>query len=416
MSIIHRAVSKNILEALAHMPVVFVNGPRQAGKSTLVQALSKKSWPATYITFDEPTQLGAAQANPATFLRGYTKPLIIDEVQMVPDLFRALKMIVDDMRLQGADNPNGQYLLTGSANIMALPALADALVGRMAIITLYPLSALEMARGKGSFLVTLFKNGFRSQGREDTDDLIAVMHRATFPEITDQDDKSRRQWFESYIMTILQRDLRQIANVEKLGILPNLLRILASRAGGLINEADIARSISQNAVTTKTYRHLLNMMFLTFDVRPWFKHIGKRLVKSPKGYITDTSLLCHLQQVSLQNIAARDPYLFGHVLENFVATEFLKQLTHFDRQTDLLHFRTSDNKEVDFVLQRWDGKLAGVEVKAAENVNSNDFKGLKELQNQNGENFVSGAVLYRGKSTIAFGDKLWAVPISELWN
>ena len=388
MPIIYRTISNNILEALRHMPVVFVNGPRQAGKSTLVQALSKKEWPANYITFDEPSQLGAAQANPETFLRLQKGNLIIDEVQMVPELFRVLKMIVDDLRLQ--NKRVGRFLLTGSANIMALPELADALVGRMAIITLYPLSAIEISKGKGQskkpntsvFLETLFNNNFRTQKHQDNDDIVNIMRAATFPEITGENEKTRHKWFENYIMTILQRDVRQISNIEKLAVLPNLLQILASRSGGLINDADIARSIGQNVVTTKNYRLLLKMMFLTFDVKPWFKNIGKRLVKSAKGYIIDTSLLCHLQQIDLETIAVRDAHIFGHVLENFVATELLKQLAYFEHSVNLLHFRTSDNKEVDFVLQKPAGTLYGIEVKAKDSLNADDFKGLKELQAQ----------------------------------
>ena len=419
MAIIHRTITKNILESLQHAPVIFLNGPRQAGKSTLVQTLSKNTWPAEYITFDESSQLGAAQANPEIFLRAHSNALIIDEVQMVPDLFRILKMIVDESRLKNNKKAYGRYLLTGSANIMALPGLAEALVGRMSVITLYPLSAGEISKSKNPnkhiFLETLFTNGFQKRKQQDSEELIEIIHRSTFPEITNESDRARHQWFESYIMTILQRDLRQITHIEKLGVLPNLLRLLASRSGGLINEADLARSLGLNAVTTKNYRLLLQMMFLTFDIKPWFKNIGKRLVKAPKGYIIDTSLLCHLQQLDLKSVAVKDAHIFGHILENFVATELLKQLTALADQISLLHFRTSDHKEVDFVLQKVDGTLAGIEVKAADRVNADDFKGLKELQAQVTKDFVCGIVLYRGRSIIPFGDRLWAVPVNTLW-
>ena len=297
---IKRQLSRAVLDALQGFPVVFVNGPRQAGKSTLVQDLAAKKWPAEYVTFDEATMLGAAEANPESFLRAYEGRLILDEVQMVPDLFRVLKMLADEARLADKVTANGRYLLTGSANIMALPQLSDALVGRMRVLTLYPFSALEVTGGKGGFLSRLSSNGFRAATMKRKANLVEVLKQATFPEITDQGDARRSEWFESYITTILQRDVRQIADIAKLGVLPNLLRILASRAGGLVNEADIARSIGQNAVTAKNYRVLLQMMFLTFDVRPWFRNIGKRLVKSGKGYIIDTSLLCHLNRSTLK--------------------------------------------------------------------------------------------------------------------
>ena len=412
---IKRKLRGTILNALQSFPVVFVNGPRQAGKSTLVQSLVSKGWPAEYVTFDEATMLGAAEANPESFLRAYEGQLIIDEVQMVPDLFRVLKLLTDEARLVDKASANGRYLLTGSANIMALPKLSDALVGRMNVLTLYPISALEVTGGKGEFLTQLSQNGFRAGSRKGRSLLVDVLKQATFPEISDQPDVQRRQWFESYITTILQRDVRQIADIAKLGILPNLLRILASRAGGLVNEADIARTIGQNAVTAKNYRVLLQMMFLAFDVRPWFRNIGKRLVKSPKGYIIDTALLCHLQQINLDKVVIHDPHVFGHILENFVASELIKQLASSEERLDLYHFRTSDGKEVDFVLEHPNGKVSGIEVKARDAVSEVDFYGLKELHKHIGKDFICGIVLYRGQKTIPFGPRLWAVPIEAMW-
>lgn len=413
---IKRQLSNNVLDALQGFPVVYVNGPRQAGKSTLVQKLAVKEWPADYVTFDEATMLGAAEANPESFLRAYEKRLILDEVQMVPGLFRVLKMLADEARMADKKSANGRYLLTGSANIMALPKLSHALVGRMRVLTLYPLSALEVSGGKGNFLSKLMSNGFKPATTKRKGLLVDVIMGATFPEITDENDARRRHWFESYITTILQRDVRQIADIAKLGVLPNLLKVLAARAGGLVNEADISRAIGQNAVTAKNYRILLQMMFLTFDVKPWYRNIGKRLVKSPKGYLIDTSLLCHLQQIGLEKIAIKDPHIFGHVFENFVATELLKQLASSEDAAELYHFRTSDGKEVDFILERPDGKLAAIEVKARDAVGQVDFNGLNELRRQIGEDFICGIVLYRGTKVIPFDDRIWAVPVDTMWS
>ena len=412
---IKRQLGRNISDALQGFPVVYVNGPRQAGKSTLVQRLAAKEWPAEYVTFDEATMLSAAEANPESFLRAYEGRLILDEAQMVPGLFRFLKVFVDEARLAGKDGANGRYLLTGSANIMALPELSEALVGRMSVLTLYPLSALEVTGGRGEFLLRLANNSFKARTVNRKTPLVDVIKRATFPEITDQDDKMRRRWFESYITTILQRDVRQVAAIAKLGVLPNLLRVLASRASGLVNEADVARAIGQNAMTTRNYRVLLQMLFLTFDVKPWFRNIGKRLVKSGKGYIIDTSLLCHLRQVDLEKVAINDPHVFGPILENFVASELLKQLAASDELLGLYHFRTSDGKEVDFVLERPNGALSAIEVKGRDAVTEADFKGLKELRAHTGPDFICGAVLYRGNKVIAFDDNLWAVPLDLMW-
>lgn len=412
---IKRKLGKNILDALPAFPVVYVNGPRQAGKSTLVRKLAARQWPADYVTFDEATMLGAAEANPESFLRAYKNRLILDEVQMAPGLFRVLKILADEARLTDKESANGRYLLTGSANIMALPELSDALVGRMCVLTLYPLSALEITGGTGDFLSRVMANDFKPVTVNRKIAVVDVIRRASFPEITDQNDKRRRQWFEAYITTILQRDVRQIADIAKLGVLPNLLKVLASRAGGLVNEADIARVIGQNAVTAKNYRVLLQMIFLTFDVKPWYRNIGKRLVKAPKGYIIDTSLLCHLQQIDMAKCEISDPHVFGHIFENFVATELLKQLSSSDYVAELQHFRTSDGKEVDFVLERPDGKLAAIEVKGRDAVTASDFKGLKELRRQTQGDFICGIVLYRGSKIIPFDDRMWAVPVDTMW-
>ncbi len=413
---IKRKLSNKVLDALQGFPVVYVNGPRQAGKSTLVQKLAAKQWPADYVTFDEATMLGAAEANPESFLRAYENRLILDEVQMVPGLFRVLKLLADEARLEDKKSANGRYLLTGSANIMALPKLSDALVGRMRVLTLYPLSALEIAGGKDDFISKLMSDGFKPATIKRKSKLVDVIKQATFPEITDENDARRRQWFESYITTILQRDVRQIADIAKLGVLPNLLKVLAARAGGLVNEADISRAIRQNAVTAKNYRVLLQMMFLTFDVKPWYRNIGKRLVKSPKGYLVDTSLLCHLQQIDMEKVAFSDPHIFGHIFENFVATELLKQLALSESGAELYHFRTSDGKEVDFVLEHPDGKLAAIEVKGRDAVTESDFKGLKELRSQMSDDFICGIVLYRGNKIIPFGESMWAVPVDAMWS
>ncbi len=412
---IKRKLSTRILDALLAFPVVYVNGPRQAGKSTLVQNLAAKAWPADYVTFDDATMLGAAEANPESFLRAYEEKLILDEAQMAPGLFRTLKVLADEARRDNKANANGRYLLTGSANILALPKLSDALVGRMGVLTLYPLSALEISRGKGDFLVRLMGDDFKPGTVKRKFELVDIIRQATFPEITDQSDGRRRQWFEAYITTILRRDVRQIADIARLGVLPNLLKVLATRAGGLINEADIARAIGQNAVTTKNYRILLQMLFLTFDAKPWYRNIGKRLVKAPKGYIVDTSLLCHLQQIDMAKVEFNDPQAFGHLFENFVASELLKQLSSSDSSVQLHHFRTSDNREVDFVLEQPDGRLAGIEVKSRDAVTASDFRGLEELHKHTGDDFVCGIVLFRGSKLIPFGDKLWAVPVDVMW-
>lgn len=414
MAHINRHIRSKLIKALDFSPVVFLNGPRQAGKSTLVQNISKEECPAEYVTFDSTTQMVAAVNTPESYLKERKNALIIDEVQLVPEIFRALKIVVDELRQEHGSRPNGRFLLIGSTHIMALQELTNSLVGRMNVLTLYPISSAEALGGAGDFIERLFNNHFASDdGRNKLSDVI---HRSTFPEISGGDIYERTNWFDGYLATILQRDVRALAHIEKLSIIPNLLRILANRAGGLVNDADIARDAGLNPVTSRNYKTLLKMLFLTFELAPWYRNIGKRLVKSPKGYMTDTLLLCHLLQYELGDLEKNRPELFGHVLENFVATELLKMMTLSDDKLGYFHFRTSDNKEVDFVLEKPNGQLAAVEVKQRSNVAKSDFKGLEELQSIIGDDFACGIVLYRGRDVVPFGKKLWAVPMSNLWG
>jgi len=382
MSYQPRHITNRLKKALEVTPIVFLNGARQTGKSTLVQEIApqigKSDHPAQYVTFDRPTYMAAASAAPEAFLTGYNLPLIIDEVQMVPELFRALKVVVDELRIAEKANSNGRYLLTGSANILALPKLSDPLVGRMSVLTLYPFTAAEATHNLGGGIERILKmdfNGLNDRGIS----LIEAIKVASFPEILSFDKEKRRTWFDGYLTTILQRDVRQLAELEKISVLPHLLQVLATRTGGLMNDSDISRDVGLNSVTGKSYRNILKMMFLTFDVRPWHRNIGKRLVKAPKGYLLDTLLACHILDLDVDDTAKNKPELFGHLLENFVATEIIKQLSNGDTKAELYHFRTSDGKEVDFILEKPDGSVFAIEVKRSESVTIADFKGIAEF-------------------------------------
>lgn len=245
--------------------------------------------------------------------------------------------------------------------------------------------------------------------------LIDAIKHGTFPEITGVDKSVRTVWFDSYITTILQRDVKQIADLEKSSVLPHLLRVLATRVGGLMNDSDISREVGLNSVIGKSYRNILKLMFLTFDVKPWYRNIGKRLVKAPKGYLLDTLMACHLLDYDLEDVAKTKPMLFGSLVENFVATELLKQLSNSDIKAELYHFRTNDGKEVDFIIEKPDGKVFAIEVKKSELVTQEDFKGIRQFQDLTSDDFMGGVVLYTGKEAVPFGKNLWAVPISVLW-
>lgn len=410
MAYIKRHLNDHILTSLNMHPVVFLNGPRQAGKLTL----AKKLLQSEYVSFDNAIQMAAANHAPELYLREHKSPLIIDEVQMVPGIFRAIKVVVDKRRLEDKATSYGNYLLTGSANIMALPKLADALVGRMGIKTLYPLCGSEALNTNSSFIDQLFRSEFSTI--MDDNKLSSVITHATFPDIFGASKNRRASWLDDYLTTLLQRDVRALMDIEKIAAIPHLLRILATRCGGLINDADIARDAKLNTITSRNYKTLLKMLFLTFEVPSWHRNLGKRLVKASKGYLIDTSLFCHLLQYDLDDLTLNRPELFGHVLENFVATELTKLLSLEARKMGLYHFRTSDQKEVDFVIEKANGTLAGIEVKNSDHVQGADFKGLETLQDLTGPDFISGVVLYRGDAIVPFGKNLWAIPISQLWH
>jgi uncharacterized protein len=408
MSYIQRHLQTAVCEALNRFPVVFINGPRQAGKSTLVKHLVEAGLQATYLTFDDSTVFTAASNDPEGFLRSFAGPVVIDEVQLVPGVFRVLKLLVDEQRT------NGRFLLTGSANVLALPGLSDALVGRMAVLTLYPLSAAETL-GNGSPAVNGLFDQDLAPGSLAGEGVEPAVARATYPEISGAARAVTDAWFNGYMTTLLQRDVRQLAEIEKLSALPNILNVLAARAAGLLNDADSARDAKLNAMTYRRYRALLQQLFLIALVPPWFRNVGKRFVKSPKLYFTDTALLCHRLGVDFDGLANRNPGLFGRLVENFVATELLKQVSLLPDGT-LHHFRTQDGKEVDFVVERRSGDLIGIEVKASASVSADDFAGLRVLKEAAGKDFRRGIVLYPGKNIVAFGTDMYAMPLSALWS
>ncbi len=419
MNTIPRKITQKLQEALKVNPVVFLSGPRQAGKSTLVKGIAPQigvsDQPAVYHTFDRPTEMAAAASSPEAFLTAYKGPIIIDEVQLVPQLFRPLKIVVDELREQDKANANGRFLLTGSASIKVLPELSESLVGRMSVLTLYPFAASEATMGNADIIERIFNLDFEKLNDRGYE-LINVMKLATYPEISTKNFEDRSLWFDGYLSTILQREVLQLAVLEKISLLPVMLRILASRVGGLVNESDISRDAKLNPVTGKSYRNILKLMFLNFDIQPWSKNIGKRLVKAAKAYLTDTSMLCHLLEYDIEKIIITKPELFGHILENFVASELTKLLSFSRTKASLYHFRTSDNKEVDFILEKTDGSIIGIEVKKSENLTAADFKGLKELESLTPQEFKGGLVLYSGKQVVPFGKNLWAVPYCILWQ
>ena len=409
---IRRNLTQTLLEALSDNPVVLLNGARQTGKSTLVQQLADKTYPARYLTHDDATVLAAARQDPSGFLSGLETPVILDEVQRAPELFLAIKAAVDRRRRPG------QFLLTGSANALLLPRLSESLVGRMEILTLWPFSQGELEKVRDRFVDTVFASSLSSFHDRSFDKakLIQRMQTGGYPEAVARAAAARRDaWFRSYITTLMQRDVRDLANIEHLTALPRLLALLATRAAALLNFTELSRSLGLPQSTLKRYMTLLEMTFLYQPLPAWSANLGKRLVKAPKIILNDTGLVAHLLGLSQERIES-ESMLLGPLLENFVVMELRKQIGWSARPPQLFHFRAQTGQEVDLLLEDAAGRVVGVEVKASSTLSSHDFKGLRFLREALGKRFLRGFVLCLGQESVPFGPDLQAMPVSALWR
>ena len=412
MPLLYRRLSGPIISSLRDSPVVFIQGARQTGKSTLTKSLAAEGHIARYLTLDDAVTLSAAESDPAGFIAGLEGPVIIDEVQRAPGLALAIKLAVD------ADRKPGRFLLTGSADVLILPKLAESLAGRMEIHTLWPLSQGEFVGNSGLFIDSIFQPRFQPTGvsGEGWPVLVDRVVRGGYPEMLGRGSDDRRQaWFGSYLTSILQRDVRDISNIRDLADLPRLLTLVASRAASLLDYSDLSRGVGIPQTTLKRYMALLEATFLVRTLPAWFTNIGKRLVKSPKVLVNDTGLLTHLLGADAVRLRT-DPTLGGGIFENFIALELIKQCGWSALRPAVHHFRTHNGDEVDLVLVDRAGRIVGIEIKASATVDAGHFKGLKALAEAAGERFVRGIVVYTGKQTIPFGGNLLALPATEVWG
>lgn len=409
---IYRNITNRLLESLTDTPVVFLRGARQTGKSTLVKALVQKEYPADYVTLDNAGFLSAATSDPAGFLAGFSGPVVIDEVQKALKLFPAIKESVDK------DRRAGRYLLTGSSNVLAAIRASESLAGRMEVFTLRPFSRGELKGAKETFIDAAFDaktKVFRFQP-ENRKDILRQMLTGGYPEaVARTSEKRRAAWFDAYITTILERDVRDISNIQDLAAMPRLLKMLASRCAGLLNYANISRDLGMPQTTLKRYAALMQATFLLFELPPWSANIGKRLVKSPKLMFTDTGLAANLLRLDRERVE-QDPGPAGAILENFVVSELYKQAAWSETTVNLFHFRTQTGLEVDVVLEDASGRAVGLEVKLSSTPFADDFLGMKTLKQALGKRFVRGVVLYLGSEVVPFGENLHAVPLSVLYS
>jgi predicted AAA+ superfamily ATPase len=411
-SMYKRHIQDPVISALQDTPVIVINGPRQTGKSTFCQQLIKDGlFKAQYMTFDDPTALSAAQSDPGAFIEGLEFHVVLDEVQRVPALLLAVKKFVDQ------DRESRRFILTGSADVMTLPRISESLAGRIEIHNLWPFSKSELEGSQSNFLKTLVSENPRFKpSKTSWNEIVKMLGLGGYPEAVKRISEFRRErWFQSYINSILQKDIRELANIEGLNEIPNLLELIAGRVGGILNLSDIARVANIPNTTLKRYYALLLHVFLIVHLPAWTPNVEGRVVKAPKVFINDTGLLCYLRGESAESFL-KNRTGAGSILENFAVMEIIKQLSWSDIALKPYHFRTHKGAEVDILLESGKKQLYGIEVKTTSSVDKNDFKGLQYLRDLKSKQFQTGIVLYTGDQVIKFQDKLYAVPVSALWS
>lgn len=401
-----RHLDSLLRESLQDTPVVLVNGPRQCGKTTLVRQYEGEM---AYFSLDDPALLAAVHADPLGFVRRLDRA-IIDEVQRAPQLLMALKMVIDQ------DRRPGRFLLTGSANLMALPQIADSLAGRVDILTLLPLSQSEMARRPNAFLSLALSQGWSlvPQAPNQQPGLVQQVLAGGYPEMQQRTSSARRQaWARAYMTTLIERDIQDIAQIDQTRQIPQLLSIAAELSGQLVNLSQIGGQINMNGKTVDKYLGILEKLFLVRRLPAWSRNELSRLIKAPKIHFLDAGLQSTLTRLTPE-LAMTQRTRFGATLETWVYAELLKLLSVTPETWFLSHYRDKDQVEVDFVLESSQREVIGIEVKAAASVQMSDFKGLRRLREIVGGQFVTGIVLYDGTHALSFGEGLWAVPLNQL--
>jgi len=400
-----RLADQQLKEALAWSPVVTILGPRQCGKTTLAQSLAPQR---AYRSFDDPNELSAAQHDPLGYARNLPDSVTLDEIQKVPELMPVLKLLVD------TDRRPGRFLLTGSANLLLLPRLSESLAGRMETLRLEPLSQAEMESRPGRFLANLLAGRLPAQSRPPLgDELLTRLVKGGYPAVIGRNDAGRQRWHRSYLDALVQRDVRDLIDLQHTQALGQLLGLIAQRLGNLWNAADLAGPLGLSRPTVVTYTEVLERLFILEKLPAWHQNPATRLIKAPKLHCVDSGLAATL--IGLKADAGRRPE-FGPLLEGFVYGELRRLAAAGDDEVKFYHYRDKDGVEVDLVLETPDRRLWGIEVKAAASIHPSDFKGLRRLADLAGDRFQGGLLLHDGERTLPFGDKLWALPLSSLWN
>ena len=399
---------KQISQAIDTRRVLLLCGARQCGKTTLAKEIADKN--TSFRTLDDLALRQLAEIDPKDFVRTNAKLQIIDEIQRVPELLSAIKQVVDE------NSRPGQYLLTGSANIQSLPNAYESLAGRIRKIRLRPLTQGEIVLSKPDFLNKAFNKSFsNAKNKYDRRSMIDIAFRGGFPEAISLDERERVLWHRDYMMAILERDLNEITKISKHQAMQELVHILAAWSGKLMVISSIGSTLGIQRPTLESYINALEILYLIDRVPPWIRTDYERVGKQSKLYLCDTGLMTsilkwHKEQVEMDGDRS------GKLIETFIYNELAAQIDASVGQYELFHYRDREKREIDFIIERDDQTLLGIEVKSGSSISTADFKHLKWFKESIAKQPFIGIVLYAGEAVGSMGDGMFAVPFGELWD